>query len=234
MRRHRHAETDQRDAMAGHAVYSVEHGIEDVEVAQRPCLAASQSGRSGCETMNGTFARRAPRASAGAGRRGPPGRARHAWRRWRCRHRPARRNRPPGPRGSSKRRAAVAPSSTSSTPGSARLAAISAARSVAVAPIDAHERAQRAVMAHERIGDRADHPHGARAEAPVELILQEHDLAAARRAATCRSCRDRPPRRRWRRPPPARPSRSSTARLKASASGVPGACACCTKSESDR
>ena len=31
-------------------------------------------------------------------------------------------------------------------------------------------------MAHERIGDRADHPHRAVAEAPVQLLLQEHHV----------------------------------------------------------
>ena len=81
--------------------------------------------------------------------------------------------------GSSKRRAAAGPSSTASTPGSARLAAISAAEIRRLAHVDAHERAERPVVAHERIGDRADDAHRAVAEARVQLLLQEDHVGRA-------------------------------------------------------
>ena len=49
-------------------------------------------------------------------------------------------------------------SRTPATPGNAALAVIIAGRFGAVARIDPHERAERTMMADERVGDRADHP----------------------------------------------------------------------------
>ena len=71
-------------------------------------------------------------------------------------------------RGSAPRRCRAAP----------RTARASAATGDAVLAIDPDKRAERAVMAHERVGDRADHPHRAGAELARSANLRGRSRAA--------------------------------------------------------